>query len=305
MPCPRRIFWEKQAHVFFREGIAPSSGRCGNSARSASGWAEPSFPSWGAPMAMQGPRPRVGLGPEAGRNRERGGWRPTMESGRGTGWSTSRGRGLRAGTVWTRCWCRCRLRGPFSRAGPSRLASPEGVIANICAVVIEAEAHRYKFCVPCPRYWYHFSENSAFFFFLWKYSSAPLASGSNFHAITLSFPFLCQGGNHAVCFCSLLPFPTWRELSGGGLLPPAGDGFSRERGARLGSPQADLVRAREPSREHRQLVCRVGGCGDRETSFVFSLICGSLGTSASWLFLCYLICKSFMCVRTGNLKLKD
>lgn len=53
------------------------------------------------------------------------------------------------------------------------------------------------------------------------------------------------------------------------------------------------------------LVCSVGGCGDRETSFVFSLICGSLGTSASWLFLCYLICKSFMCVRTGNLKLKD
>ena len=73
--------------------------------------------------------------------------------------------------MWTRCWCRCWLRGPVSRAGPSRLASPDGVIANICAVVIEAEAHRYKLCVPCPRYWYHFSENSAFFFFFFCYVS--------------------------------------------------------------------------------------------------------------------------------------
>ena len=55
-----------------------------------------------------------------------------------------------------------------------------------------------------------------------------------------------------------LPFPTWRELSGGGLFPPAGDGFSPERGARLGSPQADLVRAREPRAQAEQLVCSVG-----------------------------------------------
>lgn len=163
---PAHILRKTGPRFFFREGIAPSSGRCGNSARSASGWAEPSFPSGGRRWRCKDRDPGWGWGRRPAGTGNRG-----LETNDGVGTGdrlihlpgpgTEGGHGVdlvlvpmpAASTLFP------------GRAGPSRLASPDGVIANICAVVIEAEAHRYKFCVPCPRYWYHFSENSAFFFF--------------------------------------------------------------------------------------------------------------------------------------------
>lgn len=82
MPCPRRIFGEKQAHVFFREGIAPSSGRCGNSARSASDWSEPSPPGRGRRWEFGDPDFGWGRGRRPSGNGNRG---PETEDGVGTG----------------------------------------------------------------------------------------------------------------------------------------------------------------------------------------------------------------------------
>ena len=270
MPCPRRIFWEKQAHVFFREGIAPSSGRCGNSARSASDWSEPSPPGRGRRWGCGDPDFGWGRGRRPSGNGNGG---PETEDGVGTGdrlihfpGAGNRGR-ARCGTgAGSGAGCEDPFPGP-GRAGPTSLARRR-YRQHLCGGYWSRSPPIWILCsVPTILVSFFWKQCFFFFFLTWKYSSAPLASGSNFHAITPSFPLLCQGGYRAVYFGSLLPCPTWRELSGGGWFPPAGDGFSRERGARSPARFSPSGPRQEPRALAERLVCSVRGCGDRETRF--------------------------------------
>ena len=255
MPCPRRIFWEKQAHVFFREGIAPSSGRCGNSARSASDWSEPSPPGRGRRWGCGDPDFGWGRGRRPSGNGNGG---PETEDGVGTGdrlihfpGAGNRGR-ARCGTgAGSGAGCEDPFPGP-GRAGPTSLARRR-YRQHLCGGYWSRSPPIWILC-SVPTILVSFFWKQCFFFFFW-YESIHRHPWLLVLTSTQSLlHFLCFARVDIVPFISV-PFSP--APLGGSSLAAAGSHRrvmdfpgSAEPGARLGSPQADLGR----SREHWQSV---------------------------------------------------
>lgn len=183
------------------KALCPLAAVCGSSARSV----------WGRADRLS--RAGAGRGLGIGWGAEKG-----TRLGMGTGWRTSRGRGQGTEDGLT-CFpgLGTGARGP----GPGQDRFGDGAevwcgsasvarqhylwaLSPISALVIEAKATDKNSVRLCPWCWYHFPENSAFWYEnIHQHSRLLVLTSFNLFFIS----FCCQCGNNAIYFHNLLPIP--------------------------------------------------------------------------------------------------